>query len=484
MSKISLKKNFVMNTLYTMSTFLFSLITFPYISRVLGPDGNGRVTFATSFISYFTLVAQLGIPTYGIRVCAEARDDRVALTRVTHELLMINLIMTALSYAALFVALFTVPRLMEDRALFLIISSTLFLSAVGMEWLYRGLEQYTYITVRSLIFKAIALVATFLLVRAESDYMIYGAISIFATSASNICNFIYARKYVVFHPVGGYDLKRHWKPVMVFFAMACATTLYTYLDVVMLGFMTTDTDVGYYNAAVKIKRILVTLITSLGTVLLPRASYYIGKGLMNEFRRVISRSLNFVFLLSVPLALYFAYFAPQTILLLSGGAYAPSVEPMRWIIPTLPLIGITNVLGIQILVPTGREKTVLWSELAGAGTDLVLNALLIPSLRSTGAAIGTLAAEAVVLAVQYAALRKEAGPLFARVSYGKLILAAAAGSALCFWVPLAGWGNFPTLAAGAVLFFGGYGTTLLLTREPLTRELTGQVLGRLGHGRK
>ena len=188
--KKSLKLNFVMNAILTMSQFIFPLITFPYVSRILLPEGTGKVSFATSVISYFAMFAQLGIPTYGIRACAQVRDNKEELTRTAQEIFFINLVMTILAYAVFIVGLFTVPRLQQDKRLFLIVSSTLFFNAIGMEWLYKALEQYTYITVRSIIFKFIALVAMFLLIHEKSDYVIYGGISILASSASNIFNFI------------------------------------------------------------------------------------------------------------------------------------------------------------------------------------------------------------------------------------------------------------------------------------------------------
>lgn len=164
-----------------------------------------------------------------------------------------------------------------------------------MEWLYKALEQYTYITIRSVIFKFIALIAMFLLIHQQSDYIIYGAISIFASSASNIFNFFNVHKYISLRPVGEYNFKQHLKAVSVFFALSCAATIYVNLDTVMLGFMKTNVDVGYYNAAVKIKTILVSIVTSLGTVLLPRASYYVEHGLKEDFYRITKKAINFVF---------------------------------------------------------------------------------------------------------------------------------------------------------------------------------------------
>lgn len=466
-----------MNAILTMSSFVIPLITFPYVSRVLLPVGTGKVSFATSLISYFSIFAQLGIPTYGIRACAMVRDNKEKLTRTAHELLMINLIMTAISYIVLAIALFFVSRLQEDRTLYIIVSLTILLTSIGMEWLYKALEKYTYITIRSIFFKFIALVAMFLLVHQQSDYVIYGGITILASSASNIFNFINVHKYIGIKSVGDYNLKRHLKPVAIFFSMACATTIYTHLDTVMLGFMTTDADVGYYNAAVKIKIILVSIVTSLGTVLLPRASYYVKHGLVDDFRRITRKAINFVLLLASPLMLYFMLFAREGILFLSGSAYEGSAVPMQIIMPTLLLIGITNILGIQILVPMGREKIVLYSEIVGAVIDIVINALLIPQYASAGAAIGTLVAEVAVLIVQYYALRNEVTAAFKRINYFRIGFALILGCVASLWVKMLNFGNFLTLVISAVLFFGIYGLFLLLTKEPLVVEIFNQVFG-------
>lgn len=476
--------NFVMNAILTMSQFLFSLITFPYISRILLPTGTGKVSFATSVVSYFALFAQLGIPTYGIRACAKVRDDRKALERTVQELFLINLIMSILAYIVLFLAIAFVPRMRQEKALFLIVGLTILFNAIGMEWLYKALEQYTYITVRSIIFKLIAVVAMFVLVHEQKDYVIYGGISILAASASNVFNFFHAHKYVSIKPVGSYNFRQHLKPIVIFFAMSCAATIYTNLDTVMLGFMTSDAEVGYYNAAVKIKSILVSVVTSLGVVLLPRASYYVECKLMDKFCRITHVALNFVILISVPLTVYFILFAKEGIFFLSGAEYEASIVPMQIIMPTLLFIGLTNIMGIQTLIPLGKEKVVLYSEIAGAVADLLLNVALIPSMASAGAAIGTVVAEGVVFAVQFWALRKEVLSSYQKVRYGTIVLALALAIASCLWVKTTALGSFASLLVSAILFFAVYGGVLVLRKEPLAWQMAEKVRQMLFKKRK
>lgn len=472
----SLKLNFLMNVMLTMSSFIFPLITFPYVSRILLPIGTGKVSFATSIVTYFSMFAQLGIPTYGIRVCATVRDDRKKLSKVAQELLIINLVMCILSYAILFIAIFTVPRLREEKNLYIILSFTIILTSIGMEWLYKALEQYTYITIRSVFFKFVALIAMFLLVHKQDDYVLYGGITILAASASNVLNLFNVHKYIDLKPIGHYDFKRHIKPIVIFFAMSCATTIYTNLDTVMLGFMATDADVGYYNAAVKIKSILVSIVTSLGAVLLPRASYYIQQGELKQFRRITSKALTFVMLIATPMMVYFIYFAKEGIYFLSGNAYESAVVPMQLIMPTLLLIGITNILGIQMLIPMGKEKVVLYSEIWGAIVDVIINAMLIPKYASAGAAIGTLIAEFVVFVVQFRFLKDEVKGAFKRIHYGRILIAILLSSIGSLWIKHFFVGNFKVLVMSAVAYFGIYGIVLLLFREEMVVEIVDTVI--------
>lgn len=472
----SIKLNFIMNAILTMSSFIFPLITFPYISRVLLPVGTGKVSFAISLISYFSMFAQLGIPTYGIRACAKVRDDREKLTRTAQELLIINLITSLISYAVLAAVLILVPRFREDRILYVIVSSTILLTSIGMEWLYKALEQYTYITIRSIIFKFLALIAMFLLVHAQNDYVAYGAITIFAASASNILNFINVHRYIDIKPVGNYNLRGHLKPISIFFAMSCATTVYVHLDAVMLGFMATEADVGLYDASVKIRKVLLSVVTSLGAVLLPRVSYYIECGRMEEFKKITNKALSFVWLVAAPMTVFFILFAKESVLLLSGEAFMGSIVPMQIIMPTLLFVGISNLTGIQMLVPMGREQVVLYSEIAGAVVDVVINAILIPKYAAAGAAIGTLVAEIVVLIVQCAVLRGDVKKAFAAVHYWKIMLGIILGCVASFWVKCLSIGNFLILLMGTALFFGVYGIFLLLTKEGLVVEMLNQFV--------
>lgn len=476
MQQKSLKLNFIMNAILTMSSFLFPLITFPYVSRILLPIGTGKVSFANSVVTYFVMISQLGIPTYGIRACAIVRNDEEKLKKTVYELFLINVVMSILAYIVFFVALIYVPRLRADRTLFLITGTLIFFNTIGVEWLYKALEQYTYITVRSIIFKFIALIAMFALVHDVDDYVIYGGISIFAASASNAFNFIRLRKIIGKKKVSQLNFKQHFKPVFTFFIISCATTIYTNLDNVMLGFMKDDVEVGYYNAATKIKNILVSIVTSLGTVLMPRASYYLQNGMEDEFYKLSKKAIKFVFLAATSMMIYFMLFAREGVLFLSGEAFEGAILPMMIVMPTLLFIGLTNIMGIQMLVPMGREDAVMISTFVGAIVDLILNAIAIPILGASGAAIGTLVAEFVVLIVQLIYLRKDVAFLYNGQSYLKLLIALIAAFIAGCAVKLLISGIFIKLVISAMLFFGVYALILYILKEEIVTENVNKVI--------
>ena len=403
--KASIKKNAFMNMLLTASSMLIPLITFPYVSRVLQPERLGRVSFITSVVSYFLMFSELGIPTYGIRECARLREDKKALGKTVSELFIINLIMSFISLAAYIVCIYNVPRFSGDKRLCIIAGSAIIFNCLGMEWLYKGLEEYSYITVRSLLFKLISLVFIFAAVKVPGDYRLYCAATVISNYGSYILNFFRTGKITGGLSFKGLEIKKHIKPVLVFFSMSVATGIYLSLDTAMLGFMKGDAETGIYSAAVKIKLVLTAFVTSLGAVLFPRSAYLVKKGEYKEFADLSRRAMGMVVTAALPMAVFFMLFADEGIALLSGAEYADAVLPMRIIMPTLVLIGMSNITGIQLLMSIGREKTVLFSEIAGAFTDIIFNAILIPKYGAAGAAAGTLAAEFIVWLWQYVAVK-------------------------------------------------------------------------------
>lgn len=423
----SVKLNMLMNAILTASSIVFPLITLPYITRVLGPQYLGKVYFSHSVVMMFSMIAELGIPVYGIKACAKVRENIIELSRTVHEILAINLVSCAVSYVLLTVTIVMVPGVRAEKTLIIAMSAVIILNSLGMEWLYKAIEKYTYITVRSLIFKTIALAAMFMLVKSKDDYIIYGVLTIAAASASNILNMINARRYVMLKPVGGYDPWRHIRGMMFLFMLAAAVNIYTSLDVALLDLLSGDAQAGLYGVSARIKAALVSMITSVSAVLLPRTAFYFEKGETDSFSRLIGGTLRLVVTAAVLTAVYFAVFAGDIIGVLAGDGFAGAAGSLRILMPALVLIVVSNVIGMQMLVPMDREKPVAAAAAAGAVIDLLLNLIMIPKFGPEGAAAATLAAEAAVLVcLVHAAGVKRIKKLVTDIP---LIMIAAAGAA-------------------------------------------------------
>lgn len=430
----SIKYNAIMNIILKISYALFPLITFPYATRVLGAGAYGRVNFAISVVSYFALVASLGIPAYGIRKCAEVRDDTNKLSKTVKELLIINTISMALTYILFIILVFYIPKFREDKFLMFICSITIVLQTFGVDWFYEAIEQYDYITIRNIIFKFVSIAMLFLFVHSSKNYIAYSIVTIIGTVGSNILNIARLPKYVDLKIDTTLELKIHLTPILTLFFYYAATTIYTNLDSVMLGFIKNDTAVGYYNAAVKIKNLLVSLITAVGAVALPRISYYLANNETDKFKNLIRTSFNYVLYISFPLTVFCTVKASSIIMFLAGKEYTNAVLAMKIITPSVLFIGITSVTAYQLLIPLKKDMYTLFAAVFGAIVDFIFNMLLIPKFGAAGAAIGTLAAECVVLVVHIFALRDIIRTIFDYVEFLKVALVtsiSAVGMILC-----------------------------------------------------
>ncbi|MBB3110555.1 O-antigen/teichoic acid export membrane protein [Paenibacillus phyllosphaerae] len=397
----TVRKNFLYNTLLKYLNVLFPLITFPYVARVLSAEGIGQVDFSLSVIQYFILFSQLGIPTYAIRECARYRDDKEKLTKTVQEILIINAVMIGLSYLIFAFMLYRVDVFEANSTLLIIMSISIISTSLGIEWFFQAIEDYRYITIRSTMVKLVSLVLVFVLVNQESDYVIYGSISIVAVSLGYVYNLIYANRIIpLFRRSSNYDVKRHIKPILTFFGLSLSISIYANLNKVMLGLISGNYSVGLYTVADKMVRVVLPLVTSLGVVLVPRIAYNIKNGKQKEADELIEKALHFVTMISIPAIVGIYLLAKPILILFAGSTYLESVTALRIISPILIIIALSNLIGIAILVAHGKEKITLLSTTVGAIVNFLINLFLIPRLNQDGAAIGTLAAELAVLLVQ------------------------------------------------------------------------------------
>ena len=460
---------------------IFPLITFPYTSRILGPEGTGKINFASSFVSYFILLASIGIPMYGIREIARVRDDKELLSKTAQELFILHIAISIIVFFVFLGLIFLNGKLYDEKILFFIISFSIILTALGMDWLYQGLEEYSYITIRSIIFSTISTIAIFIFIHHKEDYIISGAIGVFASLGSSVLNFFNARKIIFAKKNYKWDFKRYIKPLFKVFLMNFVISIYVQLDTVILGFLSSAKNVGYYSSASKLMKMLLGLVTSLGTVLLPRLSYYIANGHKEEFDGLLKKSLSVILLLCFPIVAALMVLSKEIILLFAGNQYLPATSCVVITAPVILFIGLTNIFGIQILYPLGKDNLVTLSVGFGAIVSLFLNLLLIPHFAHVGAAIATLTAEMTVFIIMLIIVNKTYKIHFAyknvlQYSLATIVMVVAI-VAIQINIQLLWLRVLIIVPLGTLIYFG----LLLIMKETFVLEMLNKIKNRFIH---
>lgn len=397
MSK-SLKINFLFNLINSLSSLLFPLIAFPYATRVILADGIGKVSFLQSIIQYITLLTSLGIPLYAIRKIAKVRDNYDVLRHTVVEIFLLNVILVVGGYLLVFILAQTIYQIQANLSIFLILSLTIVFTAIGCEWFYQGIEEFKYITIRGLIVRTISLVILFLCVRTKEDILWYAGYTVIGSLGGNLFNFFRLRKYIDVRDISLKTLHpfRHLKPALHIFVLNIIISVYVYLNTAMLGFLSDNESVGFYTAANKLSHVLLTLVSALGTVMLARLSNLVESNQNDRFKYLSHKALTFVLAITIPLSVGMYFTAPYLIELFCGSEFVQATFALKILSPIVLVVGLSNVLGIQILYPQGQENKVILCTAIGAVINFCLNLWLIPIYNYEGAAISTLVAEVMV----------------------------------------------------------------------------------------
>lgn len=398
----SLKKNILLNYVNTITGIIFPIITFPYASRILHPEGIGVVNFHNSIISYIILFTSLGIPLYAVKEVAKYRDDIYMRNKVSVEITLLSLLLSALGYVAVFLIAQFSPQINENITLFYVLSLSILFNALGVNWFYQAVEEFQFITIRALIIRILAALSLFIFVKKEGDIIAYALISIGSTVGNNLINFYHLRKFIQLHSLCGkrLDLRRHLKPTLRIFVLNIITSLYIQLNTVMLGYLDGDYAVGIYSAGNKLSHIILSVVSSMSAVMLPRCSNLVSNGKTEEFANVIKKSLNLILMLSLPFTFALMLLSEPLVFIFCGSSFSASIPVVYWTAPIIIFIALTNIIGIQVLYPLGKEKLVIFSTLVGALLNLALNFVLIPLYSAIGTAVSTLMAELAVFIVQ------------------------------------------------------------------------------------
>ena len=399
MKNKSLTKNAILNGIRNGLNLLFPLITFPYVSRVLQVEKLGEYNFANSVISYFVLLAGLGISSYAVREGAKLREDKDKFNFFTSSVFTINVLSTVISYICLFGCLWILESLHKYSMLILVFSIQIIFITIGLEWVYSIYEEYLYITLRGILFKILSIIFLFIFVKTEEDVIAYAGITVFASVGSNLLNFINLKKYCKLSLV---DLKLcyvHLKPILTLFASSVAVMIYVYSDTTMLGLMKGDYEVGIYSVSTKIYTIMKSMLSSVIIVSIPRVSLYYGTNQTQKFNNTVQKIYDTLMVLVIPIVLGIFILSERIVVFISGKEYLRSISSLR--ILSIALIFCISgwIFNQCILLPSGKEKIILKATAYSAGLNIGLNFILIPYMSENATAFTTVVSEAVMMII-------------------------------------------------------------------------------------
>lgn len=394
----SLSKSGFYYLIYNVLNMAFPFITGIYVTRKLLPENIGAVAAAQNLAQYFVILAFLGIPTYGLREISKVRDDNEERSTVFSELFFINLFSTCIFFAIYLILIISVPIYRADLKLYVLVGGAIALNAFNISWLYEGLEEFKFISLRNLAFKCISFFLLVVLVKTRGDYLKYAGITVLGTAGNYIVNMLYSPRYVRLK-TKGLCLKRHMKSILFLVAVNLAIEIYSLLDITMMNFWCSKDSIAYYKYGHNIQRILLQVVNTFTIVLIPRISYYYKKQKYEDFNNLVSKALKLIIIVSVPMIIGILFTSAFLITKLYGDQYIHSAWILDLFSALLLISPIGYLLGSRILLVTDHENKMIISVGTGAVVNCIGNTILIPYYAEFGAAVASIISEVVVMIV-------------------------------------------------------------------------------------
>lgn len=424
-------KNFIYNGTYKLLVILIPIVLTPYLTRTLGSTKLGIDSYVTSIVTIVQLFGTLGINIYSSREIAKKRDDKTQLTNLYYELQTIRWTMALLVTTGY--ALFA--SMHEYRVYFLIQALTLVSYCIDVTWLFTGLEEMKLPVTRNIIIKITQTILIFCLVKDESDLVVYILIVAISNTISALCMYTQVGKKVGKYNRKELNIKQHIKPVVALFLPQVASTIYVQFDRTMIGLLSDDISfVSIYDKAENIIKIPLQFTAAATAAVLPRVAYEHSQGNRDGLKKLLETEMKYVMLFLIPCVAGMIVVADALCVTYLGNGYAASAAVMKVLAPVIFIIGLGEIFGVQLLVAVNEVKGLTISYGGGAIANLIFNSIFIPMWNAKGAAIGTLAAEGMVIIIQIIVARKYIGtmPIFSS-SFKKIIAAGAMFTVLIFY---------------------------------------------------
>ena len=403
---MGIKRNFAYNSLLKLSQYIISFLMFPYTSRVLGVENIGKISFVDNTINYFILFSTLGIATIGSREIAKYRNDKKQLSAIYSSLIVLSLCFTFIVLLIYFVLVIFVPQFYLYKSFFIIGTAKILFAVILVEWFFTGIEQFKFISIRNFIIQLIYAGSILLFVKNKDDYMIFFILTVLSVVINSLTNIYFSRNQVQFS-LRYVKLKGYFKQSMVLGSYTILTSMYTTFNIMYLGIVAEPKEVGFYSTALKIYIIVLGFFSAFTSVMMPRMSFLLHEGDNEAFKDLISKSFEILFTICFPLVVGTVFLAPQIIGLISGKGYEGAITPMRIIMPLILIVGIAQIIAVQVLMPMHKDKIVFTASVVGALIGVSMNLILVHKFGAIGTAIVILISETMVTVYYIFCVTKE-----------------------------------------------------------------------------
>lgn len=388
-----------------MSTYLVPLIVFPYISRVLGVDGIGKVDTIDNMIDYCILFSMMGLASVGVREIAKNKDNPRLLNQTFTDLFALNLCSTVLIAIVFCLTVVVSPQLQDYSMLLPVGILKLIANLFWIEWLYQGLEEFRYITIRSVVLRLLFILSIFLFVKTSTDVVTYYTLFVGITIGNAVCNWYHKRTYLHWD-IRKANISHYFRPFFMLGLFAMLSAIYYKLSLPVLSFITDSHEAGNYATATRVYQVVIALISTLSGVMIPRMSILMKEKRFDLVSQYTNTAFKLLFLFSFPIICFVELFAPDIVHIFAGNGYEGAILPMRIIMLQIIIIGAEKIIVLQLLIPLRRDIAIIKAGIAGVTIWAVLTILLVPIYHSTGTAIVWLAAETMVLTVSTIEIRR------------------------------------------------------------------------------
>lgn len=405
MAKKSITKNYIYNMVYQVLILILPLITTPYLSRVIGAEGIGIYSYTYAIVTYFILFGSLGVALYGQREIAYAQENPEKRKKTFIEIIIfrfITIFIATIFYYFLFV------NGKEYQLYYTILILELIAAAFDISWFFQGLEEFKKTVTRNVLVRICSVTLVFILVKTKEDLGKFTLIYSLADLIGNISLWLYLPKYLKGIKVTNINVKQHLPHIIMLFIPQIANQIYKILDTTMIGWLVTDkTETGYYEQGHKVIRLLLTIVNSLGVVMIPRMANAFANNDKKQINAYMKMSFNFTFFLSFPIMFGIASIAREFVPIFFGRGYDKVTYLIYLLNPMVLLMGVANVIGTQYLLPTKKQKEYTFSVTIGVIVNFILNYILITLYQSIGAAIATVLSQLVVDILQYKHIKND-----------------------------------------------------------------------------